>query len=96
MLKMGKETGTKIKFEGNLEYYITNGVLICTRNESTFNPLSPPSQRASSIQPGPKPGPKARWEALELTLVDHIQECHAQRIAMTRVRVIHKEIENYR
>ena len=66
-----------------------NGVLKCTRNESTSNPLSPSSQRASSIRPGPKP----RWEALEITLVNHIRECHAQRIAVTRVTVIHKALE---
>ena len=38
-------------------------------------------------------GPKPRWEALELTLVDNIWECHAQRKAVTRGTVVHKELE---
>ena len=66
-----------LKFEEHLEYYVTSGNLKNTRNQDKSNPLSPTSRRASSIRPGPRP----QYEALEVQLVDHIRECHDQRIA---------------
>jgi len=78
-----------INFEEQLRYYVTNGVLMCIGNTGKQNALAASSRRASSIRPGPRP----QWEPLELQLVDHIRNCHAQRIAVSRVTVIHKALE---
>ena len=43
-----------IKFEEHVEHYVSNGSLKNIRNEGTSNPLSPSSQRASSLRPGPR------------------------------------------
>ena len=59
------------------------------RNKDSANFLSPAKTRAARIAPGPKPV----WGHLEVRLAEWIKEMHVQRMAVTRVLVLHKALE---
>jgi hypothetical protein len=78
-----------VGLEEFIQYFLENGRMKNMRNKDSANFLSPTKTRAACIAPGPKPV----WGHLEVRFAEWIKEMHEQKMAVTRVLVLHKALE---